>query len=885
MKSGRPQPPALARRLVAWRFTGERQEIVLGDLEEAFTDALAAGDSPRRASLRYWRQAVASLSPRRRRADPAFEAMLGAPTDRHAGVVDMFLNDFRHTGRFLTKSPWWTMAVVLTIALAIGANTVVFSVVNAVMLRPLPFERPDRLVWVAERNDRLNLPTFAASVLNYAGWKDQAGSFESMGAFGFATFTLTTDGDPEQFAGGQLTPSLFSVLGLHPVAGRSFAEGDDRPGSAPVVMISDALWRHRFNRDPSTIGRHVTVNGVDVTVVGVAPTSLAPLSGGDIWRPLTMDLGREMRLNHWILAVARLRPGVTLATAQTDMDGVARNMSQQYPELRDWGVRLVTFHDFFLNPQLGTALLMLLCAVGCVLLIASANVANLMLARSASRRKEMAVRVALGASRRRIVRQVLAESLVLSTIGGATGLALATWAIPAIDAVLPPNILPVSGVQLDVTVVAFALALSIATGLLFGVAPAWRAASLTLTDVMKRAGRGSTGDRKRLGRVLAATQLALATMLLVGAGLLTQSVLRLQQVNLGFEPEHVLTFQLALPAARYADNRGMQFYQQLMTSLRATPGVSSAAVSSGIPFGAGNYTTTPIATRGPSPLPPDAAVPTPWRIVSPGYFKTMRIPLMRGREFEDADGVPTANVVIVSQATARRFWGDGDPLGRTLHRQNDRREYTVVGVVGDVRHTVLRQESPTIYYASSLIGTLPPMDIVVRTDGDPTSVLPLIRQQVRQLDAALPVSTVRTMQEWVSTNAAPSRLNALLMVAFAVVALLIAAIGIYGVLAYSVNQRTQEIGLRMALGAQRRGVLRLIINEGMKVGALGIAIGLVAAFGLSRSLASLVFGVTVRDPWTYAVVAATLGVVALAACAIPARRASRVDPIVALRQE
>ncbi|MEO8483650.1 MAG: ADOP family duplicated permease [Acidobacteriota bacterium] len=885
MTTREPNPPRLARQFVAWRFSGERQEIVLGDLDEAFRDALAGGDSTRRASLRYWRQALASLPPRRRRFEASFESVATPSNDRHPGVLDMSLNDFRHTGRFLLKSPWWTIAVVLTIALAIGANTAVFSVVNAVMLRPLPFDQPDRLVWIAERNDRLNLPTFAASILNYSGWKSQARSFEAMGAFGGATFTLTGSGEPEQFAGGQLTPSLFGVLGLRPVAGRSFADGDDRPGAPLVIMISDALWRHRFNRDSGTIGRHVTVNGVEATIVGVAPTALAPLAGGDIWRPLTIDPGREMRLNHWVLAVGRLRSGVTLAAGQAEMDGVARNMSEQYAEMKDWGVRLVTFHDFFLNPQLGTALLMLLCAVGCVLLIASANVANLLLARSASRRREMAVRVALGASRTRIIRQVLAESLALSAIGGVSGLALAAWAVPAIDAVLPANLLPVSGVRLDVTVIAFAVALTVATGLLFGIAPAWRSARLTLTDVLKGSGRGATSDRKRLGNVLAAVQLALATMLLVAASLLTQSLLRLQHVTLGFDAGHVLTFQLALPSARYADNRGMQFYQQLMTSLRASPGVQGAAVSSGIPFGAGNFTTTPIATTGPSPLPPDAAVPTPWRIVSSAYFKTMRIPLLRGREFLDADGVMGANVVIVSQATARRFWGEADPLGRTLHRQNDRREYTVVGVVGDVRHTVLSQESPSIYYSSSLIGTLPPMDVVVRTDGDPTSVLPLIRQQVRQLDPALPVSTVRTMEEWVSTSAAPSRLNAVLMVAFAVVALSIAAIGIYGVLAYSVNQRTREIGLRMALGAQRGEVLRLIVREGMKVGALGIAIGLVAAMGVSRSLASLVFGVTVRDPWTYVIVAATLGLVALAACALPARRASRVDPVIALRQD
>ena len=785
----------------------------------------------------------------------------------------------------IRKSPWWTLAVVSTVALAIAANTVVFSVVNAVLLRPLPFQRPDRLVWVAERNDRLNLPTFAASVLNYLDWKGETKTLDPMGAFGFATFTLTGSGEPEQFTGGTLTPSMFALLGIHPVVGRSFVEGDERPGAPAVVMVSEALWRHRFNADPSVVGRNLTLNGQAATVIGVAPPQLGWLSGGDIWRPLTIDPSREIRLNHVVLAVGRLRPGVSVERAQAEMDGIAGHVSREFPDMRDWSVRLVTFPHWFVSPQLTTALLVLLGAVACVLLIASANVANLLLARAAGRRKELALRTALGASRRRVLRQLLGESLVLSSIGGCAGIAVAVWGIRAVDAMLPPNLLPVPDVGLDARVLAFAVGLTVATGLLFGLVPAWQAARTNVTDVLKRTARGSIAGHARLGRTLAAFQLALATMLLVGAGLLTQSLLRLQHVNLGFDPDRLLTFQLSLPPARYADSRGTIFYRDLLTTLRAAPGVRDAAISSGVPFGAGNYTTTPIATTGASPLPADAAVPTAWRIVSPAYFRTMRIPLMRGREFEDADVDPNVSVVIVSQATAHRFWGDTDPLGRTLHRQGDRRDYTVVGVVGDVRQSALSQETPSIYYASSLNGRWPVMDVVVRTDGDPYAAVDLVRQRVHAQDAAIPVSTVRTMDEWVWNRAAPSRLNAVLMAGFAVVSLLIAAIGIYGVLAYSVNQRTQEIGLRMALGAQRAGVLRLIVREGMLVGAVGIGGGLAAALGLSRWLASLVYGVTVRDPWTYAAVAGTLVLVALAACVVPARSASRVDPIVALRQE
>jgi putative ABC transport system permease protein len=797
----------------------------------------------------------------------------------------VLLTDLRYTARMLRKSPVFTLAVVLTVALGIGANTAIFSVVNAVMLRPLPYDRPDRLVWIAEKNDKLNLPTFGASVLNYLSWKERSRTFEPMAAFGFASFNLTGLGDPEQLTGGTITPSLLPLLGIRPILGRTFHDGEDRPGSQKVAMIGEGLWKRRFGGDPSIVGRSLTLNGTECLVVGIAPSALALLSNGDLWIPLTIDPGREIRLNHVILAVGRLRPGVTLEAAQAEMNVVAGQVSQQYPEMKEWGIRLVTFYHWFVNEQLRTALMVLLCAVGCVLLIASANVANLLLARAASRQTEIAVRTALGAGRGRLLRQLLVESLVLSAIGGAAGLAAAVWAVHAINGVMPANLLPVPDVRVDTTVLLFALALTIVTGLLFGIAPAWHAAKTDLNDVLKQATRTSAGARPRLRNGLAAGELALATILLIGAGLLTESLLRLQHVRLGFQPDRLLTFQLALPRATYPPEKGAAFYRSLLESLRATPGVRAAAASSGIPFGNGNYTSTPIATTGQSPLPPETAVTTDWRIVSPGFFHAMNIPLVRGREFLDTDapaGAPL--VVIVSQTTARRFWGDADPLGRTLHRQGDlARQYAVVGVVGDVRQNTLSQESPAIYYPS--FGLSARMDVVVRTEAPPMSMLPAVRQKVRDLDAALPVSAVRTMDEWVSGNAAQPRLNAILLAVFASVALLIAAIGIYGVLAYSVNQRTREIGLRMALGAPRGRVLRLIVGEGMVVGAIGIGAGIAGALALSRVLASLVFDVPVRDPLTYAAVAALLALVALAACVIPARRASRVDPMVALRCE
>jgi len=650
------------------------------------------------------------------------------------------------------------------------------------------------------------------------------------------------------------------------------------------VMIGEALWKRRFGGDPSIVGRRLTLNGVDTTVVGIAPAALSPLSNGDMWIPLTIDPEREIRLNHVILAVGRLRPGLTLEQAQAEMDIVAANVGRQYPETKEWGIRLVDLSQVFVSQQLRTALVVLLAAVGCVLLIASANVANLLLARAASRQKEIAVRTAMGASRSRVLTQLLIESLVLSVIGGAVGATAALWSVDAINFLMPPNLLPVE-VSVDSAVLVFALALTIVTGLLFGIAPAWHAAKTDLSEVLMQATRASSAMRPRLRNGLAAAELALATVLLIGAGLLTQSLLRLQTVNLGFQPDRLLTFQISLPAAKYPPEQRGPFYLSLLESLRTIPGVRASAASSGIPFGNGAYTTTPIVTPGRSALPPDTAVPTDWRIVSPGYFQAMNIPVVSGREFLNADTTTTSPlVVIVSQATARRFWGGDDPIGRILHRQGDlARQYTVVGVVGDVRHSTLTLESPAIYYPSFNLS--PRMDVVVRTAASPMSVLPVVRQKVHDLDAALPLSSVRTMDEWVSSSAAQPRLNAVLLVVFAAVAMLIAAIGIYSVLAYSVNQRTREIGVRMALGSPGAQVLRLIVGEGMAVVALGVGVGVVGALALSRVLTSLVFDVSVRDPRTYVVVAASLAAVALVACVLPARKAARTDPLVALRSE
>src|SRR5438067_1629359 len=467
----------------------------------------------------------------------------------------MLLNDFRYAVRMMLRTPLFTAAIVLTVALAISANTAIFSVINAVLLRPLPFAEPNRLVQVAEKNDKLNLPNFGASVLNFLSWREQTQTFEELAAVGFATFTLSGAGEPEQLSGNRISPALTPVPAITPLARRAFTGAEEQPIAAPVAMIGEGLWKRRFDGDPALIGRTITLNGAPTTVVGIAPAALNLISGGDVYTPLTIEPAKELRLNHVIFVVGRLKRGVSLQQAQAEMNTIAARVGQQYPEVRDWGINLITLFDTFVSPQLKTGLLVLLCAVGFVLLIACANIANLLLARAAVRQKEMAVRAALGARRSRLLYQLLAESMTLSIAGGAAGLLGALWAVRAINGALPPNTLPVPTVEIDPTVLWFAAGLTVVTGLLFGLAPAWRMARVDLNDVLKQAGRGSAGGvRARFRNGLAAAELALATILLIGAGLLIQSLANLQRVHLGFDSRGLITFQLAPPTAKYPLN-------------------------------------------------------------------------------------------------------------------------------------------------------------------------------------------------------------------------------------------------------------------------------------------------------------------------------------------
>lgn len=796
--------------------------------------------------------------------------------------------DFRFALRMIRRAPTFAATVVLTVTIAIAANATIFTVVNAEMIRSLPYSQPERIMQVAEKNEKLDLPTFGASALNFLSWREQTQTFEQLAGMAFNPVTVSGSGDPEQLTANRISPVLTDVFGIKPIVGRAFRPDEEKPGTAGVAMIGEGLWKRRFGADPNLVGRNVVLDGLPTTIVGIAPASLKLIGGGDVYLPLTIDPSKEIRLNHVLIVFGKRKPGVTPEQAQAEMDTIAARVGKQYPEVKDWGIHLLTLFDTFVASDLQTGLLVLQVAVALVLLIACANIANLLLARAASRQKEMAVRTAMGATRVQLIRQLLVESVLLALVGGGAGLLGAVAAVRALVRWLPDGTLPIPDVGLDATVLWFCFGLTIATGVLFGLVPAFRMAKVRTNDTLKEAGRGSIGGmRSWLRDGLAAGEVALAGILLIGAGLLIQSLANLQRVRLGFESHGLITFQLGLPVAKYPlADKGPDFYRNLVEVLKSIPGAKGAAVSSGIPFGAGNYARHPMITTEASNLPPDTAVPIDWRSISPGYFEVMQIPLLRGRTFTDADVRTAPLVMVVSQSTARKFWGDADPIGRTL-RPSAKPEiaYTIVGEVGDVHDQALNQQVPQLYYSIPQRGSWALMDVVVRASGSPEALLPTIRQRIAQLDAGLALANVKTEDEWVSISAAQPRLSTTLLTVFAAVALLIAAIGIYGVLAYSVNQRTREIGVRMALGATPGSVLKLIVVEGMKVAVIGVVIGLAGGLALGKTVSSLVFGVRVHDPWTFSAVALVLACIALAACIIPARRAARVDPMVALRYE
>jgi putative ABC transport system permease protein len=688
-------------------------------------------------------------------------------------VFCVILADLRYALRTLKKSAVFAATAAGTLALGIGANTAMFSVLDAQLLRPLPFGAADRLVRVAERNDKLSLPDFTASPLNYLSWKEAAQCFDQMGAVGYNSLALTGHDDPEQFDGNMITPSLLALLKMRPIAGREFLEGEDQPGGPPVVMLGEKVWRRRFAADPSIVGQSLTFDGLPRKVVGIMPASFSVISPGDVFTPMVIDRPRENRLAHTITVVARIKPGVSVAQAQAEMDSVAARVGQEYPQVKDWGVRLFTFSDWFVPQPLKTALLVLMGAVGLVLCIACANIASLLLSRGVARQREIGVRMALGASRIDLLRQCLVESVVLSAVGGVAGVALAYSALALMKTLLPPNALPFSDFRIDAAALLFTALGVVGAALAFGLIPAWHTSRLELNSTLKQGGRSGSARHSATHRILAASELTLATVLLISGGLLLESLLRLQSVRPGFDTSHLLTFQLTPPPLRYSTPAvSWGLYERLITALRAMPGVESAAISSGAPFGGGAYTRTPIAPVGTSALAVGQSVPTDWRAVSPGFLQTMKIPLIRGRFISEQDVATAPAVAVVSQKMATTFWGSEDPLGKVVRVVGSGKELLVVGVVGDVLNQTLDQAAiPGLYY-SAMQRLWPTMDVVVRTRGVPESAIAEARQVLRELDPSLPLATVKSMDEWIGESVARPRMQAALVGIFGASALL-----------------------------------------------------------------------------------------------------------------
>jgi putative ABC transport system permease protein len=819
-------------------------------------------------------------------------------------MMGTLIQDARYGVRVLWKQRGFTAVALLTLALGIGANTAIFSAVNSVLLRALPYAAPDRLVLAWDVTPKGRQTT--VSPANFLDWRAQASSFSELAATSGVEFNVTSEGEPWRARGASVSTNFFRLLGASPAVGRGFEGGGASAEDWRTVVLSHSLWQSRFGGDARVVGRTMTLNGSDYKIVGVMPRgfrwqNLAPLSSSgelaELFVPavkndipqLGAQTNRDLsasRKTSFMRVVGRMKPGVSLAQAQSEMDAIAARLSQQYPDSNAGAtVRLVPLQRFLVG-DVRPALLMLLSAVGLVLLIACANVANLFLARATARRKELAVRAALGAARARLVRQLLTESVLLSLAAGGVGLLLAVWGVQGLVNLMPNNLPRLNDLGIDTNVLLFTLAVSTVTGLAFGLIPALQVSRVDLTETLKEGGGKATGVQGRSTRALIILEVAVSLVLLVGAGLLLKSFVLLQQVNPGFDPDHLLALNISLPATRYStpEQKG-RFFEQLLERLRAVPGVEGAGAALSLPF-PGDDILFPIRVEGQPEASPGEQNSINYQVVTPDYFRAMRIPLLAGRDIAAADRADAPGVVVINESAARRYFAGEDPLGRRIRLgADDAPPLTVVGVASDVRQRALdAQPKPEAYvsYQQSPFGF---MGVAVRTKTDPENVVGAVRGAVAGLDAQVYSGNVHTMKELMRESLARQRSISLLVGVFALLALLLASVGIYGVISQMVTQRTREIGIRIALGANRRDVLRLIVRYGMGLTLVGIIAGLAASFALTRALASLLYEVSASDPLIYFVVALLLSAVALAACLIPARRAMRVDPMVALRYE
>ena len=811
--------------------------------------------------------------------------------------MQSILQDLKYGVRMLARSPGFTMVAILTLALGIGANTAIFSVINATLLARLPYKQPDRIVMVWEHHRIRGFPHNPVSPGNFLHWRDANTVFEQMAAFYDFRANLTGSGEPEQIAGQALTPNLFSLLGVNAQLGRIFVEEEGKPGKGEVVLLSDALWQRRFGADPDIVGKKIMLGGQSTEVIGVMPRGFQLLihqssftdEPAQFWSPLAFKPEQRVPVGRYLTAVAKLKPGVTLAQAQSQMDSVAADLAKQFPEMdTGWGVELVGLHEQFFG-TIRSALLILLGAVGFVLLIACANVANLLLGRAMRRRRELAIRFTMGASRGRIARQLLTETMILAVAGGAAGVLLAFWGTDLLLSLSPKGLVDARAISVDFRVLGFVSALSILTGILFGLLPALLATGADLGDSLKEGERnvGTTIRGTRLRSLFVIGEIGLALVLLTGSGLLLQSFVRLLAVSPGFDPHNLLTVKIDLPSHPYAkDEQATAFFAELLERVRVLSGVESASANSSLPF-TGIGSGTGFTVEGRPVAPAGEKLTTEVRVIEPDYFRTMRIPLQRGRLFTAREDAQASHVVIVSEALVRKYFPNENPLGKriTIDMKDENVPCEIVGVVGDIKHYGLDTASRAMVYWPHPELAYNSMTLVIRSKADPGQLTGSIRAIVKSIDPDLPISEVRTMKQWMAESVAQARFNTLLLGIFSAVALLLAVIGIYGVMSATITERTHEIGIRLALGALPRDIWRQILRTGAIITVMGLGAGLLASLGLMRLLGSLLFHVKPSDPTTFAIGTVVLAGIALLACYVPARRAMRVDPMVALRYE
>ncbi len=801
--------------------------------------------------------------------------------------MDSIIKDIRYGLRSLLKRPAFTAIALIALALGIGANTAIFSLVNAVILQPLPYPDPDRLVWVYG-NIRNGGNRASVAPLDFLDYRSQNKTFEQFAASigGTVPMNLTGSGEPERVTASTITGNYFDTFGVHPALGHGFSLENEKSGQDQVTVLSYAFWQARFGGDPNIVNKTIILDGKAYEVIGVMPAGVVLPQPADLWVPLNFDATPEMKARkaHFLRPIGRLKAGVTLARAQADTDLIAAQLEQHYPDSNaGWSLRLIPLREILVGGS-RTMLFILFGAVGFVLLIACANVANLLLVRAAARQKEIAMRTALGASRLRIIRQMITESLLLAIFGGALGALLAVAGVKLLVSLSEDSIPRTANVKIDATVLAFTLLISLATGLLFGLAPAFRTMKENLVDALKDGIRGSEGTLKNRTRsLLVVFESAIAVMLLIGAGLLIRSLVALQNVDPGFDPNNVLTMRIDLPRQKYdTPDKTSNFFEQLETRVAGLPGVEAVGLVTELPL-SGQLNDMPFTVEGRPAVAANEALDADFRRVNQNYFSAMRVPLRRGRNFTEQEVRQGAKVLMVSQQLVDTAFPNEEPLGKRLIMAMNNEPYEIVGIVGDIRDQSLQaQPSATMYLPTQAPNQ---RNLVIRTHGDPLSLVGAVRKEVNALDPDQPIAAIRPMTEWVAMSVAGARYRTTLLGLFAVLAMLLAATGIYGVMSYSVAQRTQEIGVRMALGARPFDVLKLVVRQGMMLALIGIVIGFAGALALTRVMSSFLFGVTERDPITFGVVAALLIVVAFVACFVPARRATKVDPLVALRYE